>query len=304
MDSLIPYKESIKDSIWTLSKKVLNTRMMFKNKRSDKINLGLLVVALKTIEEVSLTDEADFEDNNNITHADLVSINTMICKITGGNVRPTFYLDKTNETEISCESKCKTYDVFDADGNGYYGIDICGKVWMDRNLMTTKYNDNSDIPYIDNSVVWVSQTVAAMCYYNHEILYKHPYGVLYNQYAVDTNKLAPIGWHVATEAEWQSLINCIGTASNAGGKLKEIGLAHWDTPNTGAVDSVGFSAVGGGFREGSFYGLKAYGKWWTSGAGYNAGEGLDYTVAYNSVICDNENIQPKYVGLSVRCVKD
>ena len=52
----------------------------------------------------------------------------------------------------------------------------------------------------------------------------------------------------ATHSEWTVLITYLGSAAIAGGKLKEAGLEHWNSPNTGAENSVGFSAVPAGVR--------------------------------------------------------
>ena len=49
------------------------------------------------------------------------------------------------------------------------------------------------------------------------------YGKLYNWYAVnDPRGLAPAGWHVASDAEWTELTNCLGGESEAGGKMKAV----------------------------------------------------------------------------------
>ena len=81
------------------------------------------------------------------------------------------------------------------------------------------------------------------------------YGLLYNWYVIsDGRNISPIGWHIPTLGEWNSLISYLGGTLVAGGKLKEIGTVHWSSPNTGSTDEVNFSAVGGGsmgFRVGS-----------------------------------------------------
>ena len=57
-----------------------------------------------------------------------------------------------------------------------------------------------------------------------------------------------MGWHVPTDAEWTQLTNYVGDDSVAGGKLKEIGTTHWTSPNTGATNENGFTALPGGDR--------------------------------------------------------
>jgi uncharacterized protein (TIGR02145 family) len=127
---------------------------------------------------------------------------------------------------------------------------------------------------------------------------------LYNWYAVhDTRKIAPSGWHVPKDDEWKALSNYLGV--NDGGKLKEAGYAHWFSPNTGATNSSGFTALPAGNRtyDGSYNeeGYRTY--WWTSTEFWNNEAGwcrrADYD--FNSVQVLGMS---KYYGLSVRCVRN
>ena len=129
---------------------------------------------------------------------------------------------------------------------------------------------------------------------------------MYNWYAVvDSRNIAPTGWHVPTDAEWATLITFLGGESVAGGKLKETGTAHWVSPNNGATNSTGFTALPGGPRydyDGSFGYLGANGYWWSSTA-------FDATLAwYRNIYYYNVNINHntdgKKSGYSVRCIKD
>ena len=58
--------------------------------------------------------------------------------------------------------------------------------------------------------------------------------------------VCPNGWHMPSEAEWQQFAGFLGGVNIAGGKLKETGNAHWISPNTGATDEVGFTAMPAG----------------------------------------------------------
>ena len=102
--------------------------------------------------------------------------------------------------------------VADADGNVYQTVRIgnqkfVAQVWTVENLRTTKYNDGTPIPHLTDSVAWINDTLGAYCYYldttSGNIIKK--YGALYNWYAVDTKKLAPKGWHVPSDEEWNTL---------------------------------------------------------------------------------------------------
>jgi len=130
---------------------------------------------------------------------------------------------------------------------------------------------------------------------------------LYNWYAVnDSRKIAPVGWHVPSDAEWQRLVDQLGGSSVAGGgKLKEAGTAHWNSPNTGADHSSGFSALPGGYRyfgDGHYCPMGSYATFWSSTE-------CDYSNAwYRSLSYDtsgvNRGLGSKQSGFSVRCVRD
>lgn len=93
------------------------------------------------------------------------------------------------------------------------------------------------------------------------------YGKLYHWYAVnDVRNIAPVGWHVATDADWTALTTLLGGEAVAGGTLKELGTIHWLSPNASATDSVGFTALPAGYRgyQGEFNFIGARGYWWTS----------------------------------------
>ena len=111
---------------------------------------------------------------------------------------------------VSCSKKDDPNNtvntVTDKDDNVYHTVTIGTQTWMAENLKTTKYNDGTAIPLVTDSTAWTSLLTPAYCWYNYDATtYKNTYGALYNWYAVNTGKLAPIGWHVATDAEWTTL---------------------------------------------------------------------------------------------------
>ena len=67
--------------------------------------------------------------------------------------------------------------------------------------------------------------------------------------------VCPDGWHLPSIAEWEELIECLGNTTVAGGKMKETGTEHWNSPNTDASNESGFTARPGGYRgyNGTFY---------------------------------------------------
>lgn len=193
----------------------------------------------------------------------------------------------------------------DIEGNTYNTIKIGNQTWMDRNLKTTRYNDGTPIPLINDSTNWASLSSPGYCWYNNEMSsFKSLYGALYNGYSVSTGKLCPMGWHVPNDSEWTVLITYLGGETVAGEKLKEKGLDFWVSPNTGANNESGFTALPGGLRyyDGIFHDFGFSGYWWTS-TEYSESRAffryMDYE--YSNVFRFN-NL--KKIGFSVRCIKD
>jgi uncharacterized protein (TIGR02145 family) len=131
------------------------------------------------------------------------------------------------------------------------------------------------------------------------------YGRLYTWYTVtDSRGVCPTGWHVPTDEEWITLTTYLGGEAVAGGKLKETGTNHWISPNTGATNETGFTALPGGYRQyyGTFYAIGYGGIWW-SVTDSTALKALYRYVDYNTSSTFRLDY-PKHCGLSVRCVKD
>ena len=198
-------------------------------------------------------------------------------------------------------SKAQT-TVSDADGNQYNIITIGTQKWTKENLKTTKYSDGSNIDSVSSNTAWSNLTTGAFCHYP---TYGAVYGNLYNFYAVANPKnICPSGWHVATYDEWNDLVTYLGGQSVAGSKLKEIGTAHWGTPNTDATNESGFTAFGGGYRkfDGVFYNILDDGYFWhgtETGTDYAWYSVMDPSSGYLN-ITDND----KKDGMSVRCIKN
>jgi uncharacterized protein (TIGR02145 family) len=55
----------------------------------------------------------------------------------------------------------------------------------------------------------------------------------------------PEGWHVPADEEWSALTDYLGGAVDAGSLIKETGFSHWNSPNTGASNESGFTALPG-----------------------------------------------------------
>ncbi len=197
-----------------------------------------------------------------------------------------------------------TATVTDIDGNVYNTVTIGTQIWMKENLKVTKYR-NGDAIGTTTSSISGETTPKYQWAYNGNESNAATYGRLYTWYAVtDSRAVCPTGWHVPTNAEWTTLEDYLGGSSVAGGKMKEAGTTHWDSPNTSADNSSGFTALPGGsrFSDDSFSYMGYYGYWWSATEGSAAGAwtyGLYYSIGYV-----NHDSIDKYRGLSVRCVRD
>jgi uncharacterized protein (TIGR02145 family) len=217
-------------------------------------------------------------------------------------------------------NSCKKTDdtsgtLTDIDGNTYKTIIIGTQTWMAENLKTTKYSDGTAIPNVTVDTAWAALTTGAYSDYSNNPANSTTYGRLYNWYAVDNNaatkvasnggkNVCPTGWHVSTYTEWETLTTYLGGESVQGGKLKETGTAHWISPNTGATNGTGFTALPGGYRDvdGMYYYIGYYGSWWNS---------TEYSTSgawYGDMGCYRTNVFRSYGdkrnGFSVRCVKN
>ncbi len=199
--------------------------------------------------------------------------------------------------------------VTDIDGNIYKTVKIGTQWWMMENLKAEHYRNGESIPNITNAGEWKSLNNGAWCVYDNDETYADTYGYLYNWYAaIDIRNLAPTGWHVPTDDEWQILTDYLGGSATAGGMIKMTGTVGdgtglWLSPNLGATNESGFSALPGGHRtsNGDFNNIKSYAIFWTS---------TEYTnYAWRRVLYYNDaTISRTYIykgmGFSVRCVKD
>jgi uncharacterized protein (TIGR02145 family) len=143
-------------------------------------------------------------------------------------------------------------DCTDKDGNHYAVVQIGTQLWMAENMKATKYRDGTSIPNLADSALWHNAITGAYCDYHNLPAEGTQFGHLYNWYAADTSlNIAPIGWHVSTDAEWTILVNFLGGASIAGRKIKENCNTRWaylDT--TWGTNTSGFTAVCTNFRNG------------------------------------------------------
>ena len=195
--------------------------------------------------------------------------------------------------------------VTDIEVNTYKTVRIGTQIWMAENLKTTKNNDGTNIPLVTDSVAWRNLTTQAYCMYNKiDTAYKRTYGLLYNAYTADSGKVCPTGWHLPRIEEWQQLSDFLADSIYSGGKLKETGTTHWMSPNRGATNTTGFSALPAGIRyfEGSFTAILYYTAFWSATSSGNEEE--EYSSLYYGDAKVNMGYVSKKHGFSIRCVKD
>ncbi|MFZ4058154.1 MAG: FISUMP domain-containing protein [Ferruginibacter sp.] len=179
--------------------------------------------------------------------------------------------------------------------------------WMRNNLDVAFYRNGDPIPQVTDAAAWVGLTTGAWCYYNNDSTLGNTYGKLYNWYAVnDPRGLAPEGWHVPSNTEWIVLENTLGSSIATGAKLKEAGLAHWSSPNTGGNNNSGFGGLPGGYRGNSvnlqFSNFGYYGYWWSSTEAGDFGAIVFYLINNSPISLRSSTF--KNLGYSVRCLRD
>jgi uncharacterized protein (TIGR02145 family) len=203
----------------------------------------------------------------------------------------------------------------DIDGNTYKTIKIGSQTWMAENLKTAKYNNGSEIPFVNGLSDWINRNTYGYCWYlNDPVRFKNVYGALYNWHTVNTGRLCPEGWHVPSDAEWTELITYAGGDTIAGRQLKEAGSAHWINTSAKVTNGTGFTALPGGNRWGvitepvSYFTELGYsGNFWSTTEFSDPVHG--YYGAYSRTFFYGwDECAPsaftKDQGLSVRCVQD
>jgi len=200
------------------------------------------------------------------------------------------------------------------DGNVYQTVTIGNQTWMAENLaylpsIVGPGTGSYTTPYYYVYGYDGTNVTAAKATSNYTT-----YGVLYNWPAAmagttssssnpsGVQGVCPTGWHLPSDAEWTQLTDFLGGESIAGGKLKA--TTHWASPNTGATNETGFTALPGGYRNyvGSFYNVGFSGSWWSA-----TEDGTDSawyrSMTYSSSFVYRSN-DSKELGFSVRCVWD
>lgn len=214
----------------------------------------------------------------------------------------------------SCSEDDSPETVTDFDGNVYKTVAIGSQVWMAENLKTTSLNDGTAIPIVTDQTEWsnlwaLGINTPAYCWYNNDESNADLYGGLYNGYAVYTEKICPVGWHVPSDEEWTVLTDFLGGLDLAGIKLKS--KSGWDEPDYNPGDGgngnnkSGFNGLPSGSRanyEAGFFNVGKSTAFWSSTI-----EGP--TVPWIRTLSNSDGEVGRLgtsegCGLCIRCIKD
>jgi len=188
------------------------------------------------------------------------------------------------------------------DGITYKTIKIGTQIWMAENLNTSKFRNGDPVPEAKKDEEWVVKK-AAWCYYDNDPKNGVKYGKLYNWFALmDPRGLAPEGWHMPSNEEWQKLATFLGGIEPAGTKMKS--KSGWNENGNGTNES-GFSGLPGSLRydDGQFNDIGRMGYWWSTTP--NVMHTLSYTLNLsNSYMGWGQGHANETYGFAVRCIKD
>ena len=246
-------------------------------------------------------------------HAASNSLTLTISDIISGNINVT--LNSGTLGKLALLKNGATYSWIDlSTGVNTFGWSIPENNNYQLQLISSNVGTNMSATVVANSVYtngWVDDVTGAYCYYNNVSTKKNPYGALYNWYAVHNahglayfkrDGVQETGWRVPTKVDFDNLQSYGGVY--AGSKLKEVGTAHWNSPNSDATDSYGFKGLPGGYRygiNGAFSDMGYRGYWFSQDTQNLTG---------NDLILQSDSSYSAYTnnsaknGFSVKCVKD
>ena len=212
------------------------------------------------------------------------------------------------QTTSACPFTCGSSFTDSRDNKVYTTVLIGSQCWFKENLnIGTRINGDQEQTN--------TSTIEKYCYGDLESNC-NIYGGLYQwnemmQYVTTAGVqgICPSGWHIPTDAEWTTVTTFLGGETVAGGKMKSTGTIQagtglWNTPNTGATNESGFTAVPAGYCDGNgtFGDIGNYGYWWSSSE-FGTTDALGRFVIYNdSDVTGGDD--GKSFAFSVRCLRD
>ena len=230
-----------------------------------------------------------------LQNADSAALDSNLYRVIISNTCESITSDSALVSFFTCPSS-----LTDArDGKSYNVVKIGSQCWMAENLDFNASGSND----------WCYDNNASNC---------TTYGRLYfwttamsgsgssNSNPSGVQGVCPSGWHLPSDAEWTELETYLGGTSVAGGKMKETGTTHWNSPNSGATNSSGFTALPGGHSDSggpAFYNLGKYGYWWTA-TEQNASLAWYRYIGNSGGSISRSAVNKGNTGFSVRCVRD
>lgn len=208
--------------------------------------------------------------------------------------------------------------VTDIDGNVYNTISIGNQTWMLENLKTTKFNDGTPITeytFATNGINWLNLNSPEAFYQwaetsdlnniiNSDLPFDY-YGAMYNHLAIESGKLAPDGWKIPTEQDFQELESHLtnnGFAGNEATALKS--STGWAPFSGNGTDAIGFKGLPNGY-------INAFGgptvsegicTWATKDVNINNGtRKMIQLFDQNTILFSDNAIQ---IGAGIRCIKE
>lgn len=214
---------------------------------------------------------------------------------------------KENNSENTQVSKAENLNNETPNGKE---ITIGNQIWTAKNLDVSTFRNGDEIPQVTSQSDYqmaCRNSTPVWCYYNFDASYGKKYGKLYNIYAVrDSRGLAPEGWHIPKNEEWEKLINSFGKNTNDAGTIFKSNSGWKDNRN--GINSSGFTGLPGGCvkwihkDDSPRYKMESeagsYGYWWASDS-YPYSLGYDFTY-FNLFTGAKES----FAACSVRCVKN
>ncbi|HPH99116.1 MAG TPA: fibrobacter succinogenes major paralogous domain-containing protein [Chitinophagaceae bacterium] len=203
--------------------------------------------------------------------------------------------------------------VKDTDNNVYNVVKIGNQYWTAENARMTHFRDGTPIRNLTMPDDWKNPKTAtdsaAWCYPRNTINAdtQKLYGKLYNWYAVaDPRKLAPRGYHVASNDDWDSLTNTL-TKNQEGQELKA--AQYWKDDvdiNKPGRNTTKFTALPSGYRteNSKFEYIDYYAFFWsTTASSNNLNNAFFYSLSYQDKLIPKD-VNSKNRGYAVRFVKD
>jgi len=183
-------------------------------------------------------------------------------------------------------------------GPNAFGVTSIGtQTWMTRNLTVSKYRNGDIIPQVTDNTEWAALTTGAWCYYNNDPANGPIYGKLYNVFAFNNGLLTIPGFRMATQEDYFGLFYYYRYPDYNSSYFREAGYEHWNSSFVSGLDSIGFKALGGGYRDyytGIFSSLKNIASFGT----YE--NNREFNIDYQS---DPENTTSDARGTSIRLIK-